>query len=295
MEKYFDLMESWLSSIKPEKRVLFYSDIENSTEYAKKASEHKEGKSNVDYIAYHHLIVENAVLEFNGEMGNKWGDAIVCLFNKGSDAILAGDRIIEDLNKYSSWLREKIIKGADVILRIGIHIGKYFPLPMGWEKEILKMRTPKLKEKNWFNKEIVGYDICVVQRIESIAEPGTMFISGDVLRDFIDFSKKGDKNKFVQNIRGNQFLITKNDEKLWSLKEKLNIHTKEEEEKFLPKNIYNIENIYKAAYRKIKKYVERGPDISISQFQKWLKKEIKINMKITEIKNIISEIKKREE
>lgn len=179
-------MIEWIhKDLKPKKRTILYTDIVGSTYIAGESTKYNEGLPNVLFMAFHHLILANVLLKCNGELGDKSGDGVVCFFDNARDAITAAFLFLIELENYNNILF-RIIKDIKVKVRIGIHKGPYFCLPLGWELEIANNKTPKSHPKNSpldIQDEMIGYHISLSQRLQSVAEAFQVYISDRVIME----------------------------------------------------------------------------------------------------------------
>jgi adenylate cyclase len=101
----------------------------------------------LEILAKNRNIHERNLSACNGRLLKEIGDGILAIFDSVSDAVECGMRIQQDVQNANTYK-----------LRIGIHLG----------------------EVNTENNDVIGDGVNIASRVQSIAEPGTVYISGAV-------------------------------------------------------------------------------------------------------------------
>ena len=105
----------------------------------------------------HNKIIEESVVSNNGRVVKYIGDSVFAEFESSDNACKAGLKIQDNLKQRNSLSR----KDERIHIRLGIHTG----------------------DAIWENEDLFGNDINIASRIESIAQPDSVFISDAVMQN----------------------------------------------------------------------------------------------------------------
>ena len=102
-------------------------------------------------------IIKESVISNDGRVVKYIGDSVFAEFASSDNACKAGLKIQDNLKQRNSLSR----KDERIHIRLGIHTG----------------------DAIWENEDLFGNDINIASRIESIAQPDSVFISDAVLQN----------------------------------------------------------------------------------------------------------------
>lgn len=116
-----------------------------------------------EFLKKNRAIQKPVIEEFNGRWIKELGDGVMASFNTVSDAVYAAIKIQQDCSK-----------AKDFQLRIGIHLG----------------------EVVFENDDVFGDGVNIAARIQSVAEPGSIYVSESVHHNVAN--KKDIQTRFVK-------------------------------------------------------------------------------------------------
>ena len=162
--------ESWLKGKRSEATILF-SDIRGFTAY----SEGREPEEVVEALNEYFGIATEFILEYGGYVDKFIGDAIMATFVDANDAVLASEKILNELSKLNKN-REKSGK-EKISLHIGVNSGTVIQAEIG---------TSERKDLT-----VLGDTVNIAAHIQQFAHPDSIFISEST------FSRLKDSSKFT--------------------------------------------------------------------------------------------------